>query len=137
MTKRIYGIAYNYGDVQEKDRGQIWFDKPMSSVIFNGEPLKLPAHFDSITHEVELGLVVGMSGRDIKPANALKHIEACFLAIDFTNKSLGAQFKKDGAPWCLYKGSDGFTAVSDFVQLGELKDLTKIQLQLSVNKQIR
>ena len=24
-------------------------------------------------------------------------------------------FKKDGAPWCLQKGSDGFTAVSDFI----------------------
>jgi 2-keto-4-pentenoate hydratase/2-oxohepta-3-ene-1,7-dioic acid hydratase in catechol pathway len=133
VTKRIYGIAYNYGEVQEKDRAQIWFDKPLSSVIFDGEPLRLPAHFDSIAHEVELGLVVGMSGKDIKPQNALKHIQACFLAIDFTNRGLGAQFKKDGAPWCLYKGSDGFTAVSDFVQLEELRDLGKIQLQLSVN----
>lgn len=38
-TKRIFGIAYNFGQVKESDRGQIWFDKPMSSVIFDNEPL--------------------------------------------------------------------------------------------------
>ena len=66
-TKRIYGIAYNHGEVAEKDRKQIWFDKPMSSVIFNQEPLVLPSHFDKVFHEVELGLVVGKPGKDILP----------------------------------------------------------------------
>lgn len=66
-AKRIFGIAYNYGEVSERDRGQIWFDKPLSSVIFNGEPLRLPEHFDKVCFEVELGLVIGMAGKDILP----------------------------------------------------------------------
>ena len=42
-------------------------------------------------------------------------------------------FKKDGAPWCLQKGSDGFTAVSDFIDKSMLSDPSKVKLQLKNN----
>jgi len=38
------GIAKNYG-VRDKDWTPIWFDKPMSSIILPGEPLKLAKDF--------------------------------------------------------------------------------------------
>ena len=79
----------------------IWFDKPMSSVLLSGQPLKLPSHFTKVVHEVELGVVIGMTGKNIKARNALDHIAGYFLSIDFTNRGLGMMFKKDGAPWCL------------------------------------
>ena len=116
LHNRIFGIAYNVGHVEERDKVQVWFDKPLSSVIFDKEPLKLPNSFDKVFHEVELGVVLGMQGKNIHPDDVKKHISGYFLAIDFTNRGLGAQFKKDGAPWCLQKGSDGFTAVSDFIE---------------------
>jgi hypothetical protein len=40
--KRIFGIAYNYGVQTPINSQQIWFDKPLTSVIFDGEPLRLP-----------------------------------------------------------------------------------------------
>ena len=45
----------------------------------------------------------------------MNHIAGFFLAIDFTNRELGPMFKKDGATWDLQKGSDGFTAISDYI----------------------
>jgi|LakMenE18May11ns_1017448.scaffolds.fasta_scaffold8108913_1 2-keto-4-pentenoate hydratase/2-oxohepta-3-ene-1,7-dioic acid hydratase in catechol pathway len=42
-----------------------------------------------------------MTGKNIKSSNALDHVAGYFLGIDFTNRGLGAIFKKDGAPWCL------------------------------------
>ena len=88
----------------------------MSSVLFNKEPLHLLKHFDGVIHEVELGLVIGMAGKDVTPGNAMKHIGAYFLANDFTNRGMVGQFKQDGAPWCLAKSSDGFCGVSDFLE---------------------
>jgi acylpyruvate hydrolase len=83
------------------DRGQIWFDKPISSIIFDKQPLKLLDTFNYVVHEVELGVLLGMQGKNIQAKDARKHIAGYFLAIDFTNRGLGSQFKKDGAPWCL------------------------------------
>jgi hypothetical protein len=58
--KRIFGIAANYGEVSEKDRVQNWFDKPVSSIIFDKQPLKLLDTFTYVVHEVELGVLLGM-----------------------------------------------------------------------------
>ena len=46
----------------------------MSSVIFDNEPLRLLPHFDKVFYEVELGIVIGMTGRNILPGDAYKHI---------------------------------------------------------------
>lgn len=80
-------------------------------------------------------MVIGLPGKNILRADAMKHVQAYFLAIDFTNRGLGAQFKKDGAPWCLQKGSDGFTAVSDFVDADQVSG--SVRLLLKVDGHVR
>ena len=62
---KVLGIAKNYG-VADPDWEPIWFDKPMSSVIFNDQTLELPKHFTKIVHEVELGILIGMPARNIR-----------------------------------------------------------------------
>ena len=42
-------------------------------------------------------------------------------------------FKKDGAPWCLQKGSDGFAAVSDFIDKTIITDPSNVTLNLKNN----
>ena len=90
----------------------LWFDKPMSSLRLSGSTLS----FSSETHhEVELGLVIGKRGKDIKPENALKHIAGYFVGIDLTNRAAQTTMKNAGADWCIAKGPDGFAIISDFV----------------------
>lgn len=101
---KILGIAKNYG-ARTPEWTPIWFDKPMSSLIFDGNALELPASFDKVVHEVELGVMVGKPGRNILARDAASHIAGFFVSLDFTNRGLGLQYKKDGAPWCLQKGS--------------------------------
>ena len=38
--------------------------------------------------EGEMGVVVGMNGRDIRKEDAMKHIAGYFVGIDFTNRGL-------------------------------------------------
>jgi len=58
-------------------------------VIFDKQPLKLLESFNYVVHEVELGVLLGMQGRNIQAKDARKHIAGYFLAIDFTNRGLG------------------------------------------------
>jgi len=87
----------------------------MSSVIADNENLELPAHFEDVFYEVELGVLIGMRGRNIKSQDYMKYIAGYFIGIDFTNQGLANDFKNDGAPWSLGKSSQGFAAISDFV----------------------
>lgn len=67
----------------------MWFDKPMSTLITPGKPFKLvPGLHDVVHHELEMGVVIGMRGKDIRPENALKHIAGYFVGLDFTNRRL-------------------------------------------------
>ena len=67
----------------------MWFDKPLSSLLMDGQTLRLVGGVhEDIHHEVEMGVVVGMNGRDIRKEDAMKHIAWYFVGIDFTNRGL-------------------------------------------------
>lgn len=133
--KKVVCVAHNYVKLnaslgQPLPEKPNWFDKPMSSVLLSGETLHLPAHFDNLNHEVELGVRIGMTGKNISPNDYLKHISHYFLAIDSANRTLAAMYRKNGSPWCLFKGSDGFFAMSDLVERDDVEDPHKLGLEL-------
>ena len=66
----------------------LWFDKPMSSILLPGENLKWLPSYKDIHHEIELGVVIGMTGKNIEEKECMKHISGYFLGIDFTNRAL-------------------------------------------------
>ena len=67
----------------------------------------------------------------------MDHIGSYFLGIDFTNRALQDDFKRDGADWSLCKGADSFAAVSDFIDKNEIEDCHDLELELRVNGKIR
>ena len=66
----------------------LWFDKPVSSLLLPGESLKWHPSYKDIHHEIELGVVIGKSGKNIAEADYMDHISGYFLGIDFTNRGL-------------------------------------------------
>ena len=69
-TRKIICAAKNYhpniADPNFKPPGQpMWFDKPLSSAVLPGESLKWQPSYNNVNHEIELGVVIGMSGRNI------------------------------------------------------------------------
>lgn len=63
----------------------------------------------------------------------MDHISHYFVGNDFNNRTLGGMFRKDGAPWCLFKGGDNYAAVSDFVEAERITDPHDLVLKLFVN----
>ena len=116
----------------------MWFDKPMTSLITPGKPFTLVrAIHDVVHHELEMGVVIGMRGKDIRPENALKHIAGYFVGLDFTNRRLQQLNKNSGADWCMAKGSNEFAAVSEFIHKSAIEDVSNVEIELTVNGQTR
>lgn len=78
-----------------------------------------------------------MQGRNIKPENAFKHVAGYFVGLDFTNRVLQGLNKKSGGDWCLAKGTNQFTAVSEYVHKSAVEDPANIDVQLTINGETR
>eukprot|EP00347_Sterkiella_histriomuscorum_P020984 403335709 len=111
----------------------LFFDKPHSSVIRSGEVLYLPRN-NEIHHEVELGVMISMTGKNIKAKDWEDYIEGYFVGIDFTDRDLQNTAKKNGSPWFLSKGQDGFFAVSGFVPRENVRNPHDLDLGLMINQ---
>ncbi|KAF6763657.1 hypothetical protein DFP72DRAFT_1059717 [Ephemerocybe angulata] len=83
--------------------------------------------------QVELGVVIGKTGRDISPADAKSHISGYTLAVDMTARNLQDRVKKAGLPWSAAKGFDTFTPIGSFIPSSDIAEPHALQLKLDIN----
>ena len=108
----------------------LWFDKPLSSLLTPGQAFMLAPHHVDVHHEIELGIVIGMRGRNIRPENVHKHIGGYFVGVDFTDRVLQDVNKAAGSDWCLAKGTNQFAAVSEFIHQSAVADVADVEIEL-------
>jgi 2-keto-4-pentenoate hydratase/2-oxohepta-3-ene-1,7-dioic acid hydratase in catechol pathway len=113
----------------------VWFWKPESAIVRDGEPVVVPAGIGAVHHEVELAVRVGREARRIAPETALRHLDGFTVAVDVTARDLQAAAKKVGGPWDQAKGYDSFLPLGDWHSLD--RDPQSLRLRLSVNGQVR
>ena len=63
------------------------FTKPSTS-INRTNVFKLPDHNRQIHHEIELGIVIGKSGKNIPANEAFSYVSHYFVALDLTDRDL-------------------------------------------------
>ncbi|KAH9917440.1 uncharacterized protein B0H18DRAFT_1087085 [Fomitopsis serialis] len=114
--RKIVAIGRNYAEhikelSNDAPKEPMFFIKPTTSYLPSGGNVEIPrgvtAHY-----EVELGLVVGKTGRDISQADAVAHVAGYALAVDMTARNMQDVVKKKGHPWSAVKGFDTFTPIS-------------------------
>lgn len=91
-------------------------------------------------YEVELGLVIGKTLRDLDPqdsAAALDGIDSYVLAIDMTARNMQDDAKKSGLPWSIAKGFDTFLPISDRIDKRRIPNPHNVTLKLSVDGEQR
>ena len=142
--RKIICIGRNYhAHIKELNNSvpsePMWFDKPLTSLIDpSSQAINLqPGLHDNVQHELEMGVVIGMRGRNIKPENVMKHIAGYFVGLDFTNRALQQMNRDTGADWCMAKGSNEFAAVSEFIHKSAIKDPSNVEIELTVNGETR
>ena len=115
----------------------LFFLKPASAVIFNGESIVKPEMSKCLHHEVELGVVIGERCKNVSQKEALDYVLGYLVALDITARDIQSEAKKKGFPWDIAKGFDTFAPISDVVLKEDVPDPNNLDISLKVNGKIR
>jgi len=139
---RIYCVGRNYEE-HAKEMGftgrepPFFFLKPADSlvVVDAGQTGSMP--YPSLTknlhHEIELVVAIGTGGRNIKAADAAKHIYGYAVGLDMTRRDLQNDMKKQGRPWCIGKAFDQSAPIGPITRKEQAGNLDKAEISLQIN----
>jgi len=139
---KIVCLARNYAEHarelgNETPAAPVLFMKPASSVICDGEAVRIPAYSQECHYEVELAVLIGSQARDVTADSALEYVAGYGVAIDMTLRDVQNQLKTKGLPWEIAKGFDTSCPLSDFVPAAAVADPHNLNLKLAVNGESR
>ena len=109
------------------------FLKPTSSIIFDHGTIIIPKRSHCLHHEVELGVIIGKKGKNIRQENAMHYVLGYLVALDITARDIQAVAKKNGWPWAIAKGFDTFAPISEAVAKEKVADPLNLDLRLTIN----
>jgi 2-keto-4-pentenoate hydratase/2-oxohepta-3-ene-1,7-dioic acid hydratase in catechol pathway len=109
----------------------IYFTKPPTTIIGDGEAVPYPKGLTTrLDWEVELGVVIGLGGRDLPEARALDHVFGYTIFNDVSARDL--QYRT--SQWFKGKSLDGSCPMGPvIVTPDEIPDPQRLRLQMSVN----
>jgi len=136
---KILGIGLNYtdgADEMEKEypTSPIVFLKLPSTIMGSSDPLPLPRQSNEVVWEVELAIIIGKQGRNIKKEDALDHVFGYTVAIDYTARDL---IKKNAGLWTLAKNFDGFCALGPAIVISDEINPKNLRMTTKVNGEVK
>ena len=141
---RIYCVGRNYEE-HAKEMGftgrepPFFFLKPADAIVVAdaGQTASIP--YPSLTknlhHEIELVAAIGTGGRNIKAADALKHVFGYAVGLDMTRRDLQGEMKKQGRPWEIGKAFEQSAPIGPIVPIATTGELSAGAITLDVNGQ--
>jgi 2-keto-4-pentenoate hydratase/2-oxohepta-3-ene-1,7-dioic acid hydratase in catechol pathway len=140
--KNIFGIGLNYTEhVAESARTlDTSKDLPQQPVIFSKPPTAVTGPFDPIfhnqsltrqlDHEVELAVIIGKGGKNIRKESALDHVFGYTVIND-----VSARDCRRAGQWIVSKGQDSFAPMGPFlITRDEIADPHNLNLSLKLNE---
>lgn len=124
---------------KEAQRLFFFFKPPRNAVVGPGPTVRKPIATNAMDWEVELALVIGKTARNVTEAEALSHVAAYTVAIDFSardhNRAPETFYKLD---WVAGKAHDTCCPMGPrLVPAAALKDPMDLALSLSVNGTVK
>ncbi len=113
-------------------REPLLFFKPPSSVIFSGEPIRIPPDVGRVEFEGEIGVILGRRCRRVSQAEAWSCVEGFVAVNDVTARDL----QRRDSQWTRAKGLDRFCPVGNVVDASSV-DPGSLSVTVSVNGQDR
>jgi fumarylpyruvate hydrolase len=139
---RIYCVGRNYVEhAQEMGftgrEPPFFFIKPADTavVVPAGETgaMEYPTLTSNLHHEIELVVAIGKGGRNIKAADAKKHIFGYGVGLDMTRRDLQGEMKKQGRPWCIGKAFEQSSPIGPITPIEQAGDVENAEIWLQVN----
>ncbi len=116
---------------------QAWpivFTKVPETVIGPNDPVQMPLEVSShIDYEAELTVVIGIGGRNISRADAMKHVWGYTIVNDVTARDVQMRHQQ----WDLGKSFDTFCPMGPWLVTADELDGQKTQVRLWVNGELR
>ena len=143
---RIYCVGRNYEE-HAKEMGftgrepPFFFLKPADAIVpvetGRTGSIPYPSLTKNLHHEIELVVAIGTGGKNIKTADAPKHIFGYAVGLDMTRRDLQGEMKKQGRPWCIGKGYDHSAPIGPITPIALAGDVNSAEIYLKVGGQDR
>ncbi len=141
-VNRIYCVGRNYVE-HAKEMGftgrepPFFFLKPADAIVVvpNGQTVDIP--YPTLTkdfhHEIELVAAIGTGGKNIRAADALKHVFGYAVGLDMTRRDLQGEMKKAGRPWCIGKAFDHSAPIGPILPIAQCGEIESAAITVTVN----
>jgi acylpyruvate hydrolase len=141
-VNKIICLGQNYAEHAKEMKfdvptSPVFFLKPPSAIIHTGEQIVLPSISDNVQHEVEMTVLIGERGKDIRLFSALNYVAGYGVGLDMTMRDVQLEAKKKGLPWSLAKGFDTSAPLSEFIPAAEVGNSKSLSIQLKINGKLR
>jgi len=142
QINNIFCIGRNYVEHAHELQNEVpdqplVFLKPSSSIILEGDTIRIPSQSSNVHHEVELVAAIGKKGKNIPEKDALGYVAGYGIGIDVTARDVQQRAKEKGHPWSVAKGFDTFAPISPFVSADKLPNPQNVDLEIVVNGEMR
>ena len=135
---KIICIGRNYAEHAKEMKSEVptepvFFMKPDTALLKDGEPFYYPEFTKDLHHEIEVVIKINKVGKHIDAQFAHKYYDEIGLGIDFTARDLQSQCKAKGLPWEKAKAFDASAPLGKFVSKSQLGNLNDINFELKIN----
>lgn len=139
---KIICIGRNYSEHAKELKNEIptepvFFMKPDTALLKDGEPFYYPDITKDLHHEIEIVIKINKVGKHIEEQFSHKYYNEIGLGIDFTARDLQTECKTKGLPWEKAKAFDNSAPIGKFVTKDKLSDLSAIDFELKINGEVR
>lgn len=142
IGRKIVCVGRNYRDhalelknpIPEKP---LIFAKTTNAYVQNGGNIEVPFGCSNLHHEVELGVVISETAKNITKESALDYVGGYAIALDMTARCIQDTLKKAGEPWYLAKSFDTSCPIGEFIAKERVPDPHKVEIYCAVNGKIR
>ena len=139
---RVYCVGRNYEE-HAKEMGftgrepPFFFIKPTDAlVVVNADEtgsIPYPSLTKNLHHEIELVVAIGTGGKNIKAADAHKHVYGYAVGLDMTRRDLQGEMKKQGRPWEIGKSYDHSAPIGPITPVAQAGDAENAEIYVQVN----
>lgn len=137
--RKIICVGLNYKKHADETKAKypeipIIFNKFDNALTGHLSEIAVPRTTERLDHEVELGIVIGKTGKHIKKDEALHYV----FGYCTTNDISARDIQKRSPQWMAGKTNDGFAPVGPYiVTKDEIEDPNNLQLTTIVNDEVR
>jgi len=109
----------------------VYFKISPLTLIGHAQEVSWPNYTDHMDYELELGLVIGKTGRNLRPQEALAHLFGVTILNDFSARNIqGAEMSSGFGP---AKAKDFATALGPWITTRDEVDITNLEMIARVN----